>query len=505
MTKRGKKFTAMAMAVMMMFSGIGAVTSVYGNPSYLPGEGTAAEPFLISTPGELERFALTRNGNRRYYVMLLNDIIMTRQQIPLFNGNFDGRGHTIYTNGNPVFQTIGSRGVVTNLHVVGNLPSSRGVFGGGGLANTNAGVIINSSSAVDITPNEERNIDLSEGSFSGLGGLVGINTGTIVNSSASGDVVGRSDIGGLVGVNRGTIINSFASGDVSGTWNIGSLVGYNNAGVWPGDAAIHQSYAFGTVEWWGIERDIRFIEGQWDLVAERRLADGIGGMVGREGPDSVISDEPLNWLWHGRQPRESRVWTRPELTDAQRESLERIDAMLTIMQYTQGLCLTITDLSGAFGEGPLTDIQREEIEWALESRATILRLYEERAANPIPQAPIRRPSNNNQGGWIYSDYAAWGLTPGDPVPSWDWDFIETYQSQSQQSRNQSGTGGGPETFREAGRGIIGFALDFHPLTPEFVVEAGIDFALDATMGVANQSGLAEQGRVNMNFLHFLGN
>ncbi len=118
----------------------------------------------------------------------------------------------------------------------------------GGLAGQNFGSIRSSSSAGEVTGDDEVGglvgfncaYQGSAGEISGsystcdvmgvgnnVGGLVGNNDGPITYSCAAGSVTGEDNVGGLAGMNCNTITDSYAVGDVAGDDYIGGLVGYN--------------------------------------------------------------------------------------------------------------------------------------------------------------------------------------------------------------------------------------------------------------------------------------
>ena len=124
--------------------------------------------------------------------------------ITVFNGAFDGQGHTI-----------------SGLSI--NRPNDQylGLFGYVGLT----GVVKN----VTVT-----------GSVSGSGvvGLIaGENDGTILNANASGTATGAAGGSGYVsliaGYETGTLTGGFAAGSVSGPSNVGPIVGYFAGGAAP--------------------------------------------------------------------------------------------------------------------------------------------------------------------------------------------------------------------------------------------------------------------------------
>lgn len=119
--------------------------------------------------------------------------------IPVFDGIFDGEGHTIsgfyhtgagYVTG--FFRYIQGNGLVKDLTLKGQIEGD----------------------------DEEECI----------GGLCGVNYGTIRGCAFQGMVKGRDTIGGIVGINEssGTISNCTVRGRISGNYSTGGIVGINH-------------------------------------------------------------------------------------------------------------------------------------------------------------------------------------------------------------------------------------------------------------------------------------
>lgn len=137
----------------------------------------------------------------RLPVVLDNDLSLSDvdfQPIPLFNGNFDGRGHSIFdlTLTDPLapcglFLETGRDGIVKNLAVTGT-----------------------------VMPGGDNNM---------TGGLVGLNRGCLLNCSFNGTVAGKLETGGLVGRNEvtGIVTGCRSSATVSGLNQIGGICGMN--------------------------------------------------------------------------------------------------------------------------------------------------------------------------------------------------------------------------------------------------------------------------------------
>ncbi len=134
-------------------------------------------------------------------VVLDNDLSLSDvdfQPIPLFNGCFDGRGHSIFDMSltDPLapcgfFLETGMDAIVKNLAVTGI-----------------------------VAPGGDNNM---------TGGLVGLNRGCVLNCSFSGTVAGKLETGGLVGRNEvtGIVTGCRSTANVSGLSQIGGVCGMN--------------------------------------------------------------------------------------------------------------------------------------------------------------------------------------------------------------------------------------------------------------------------------------
>ena len=130
-------------------------------------------------------------------VVLDNDLELGADTvaIPIFNGIFEGGGHTVsgltLTGGSNLglFRYVQSEGVIRDLNVEGS-------------------------------------VQPDEGSDK-VGGLVGSSYGSIENCSFRGVVNGRNYVGGLVGENYGSITGCTADAEVNGKRFTGGIVGYS--------------------------------------------------------------------------------------------------------------------------------------------------------------------------------------------------------------------------------------------------------------------------------------
>lgn len=130
-------------------------------------------------------------------VVLDNDLALGADTIaiPIFNGVFEGGGHTIsdvtLTGGSNLglFRYVQSAGVIRNLNVEGT-------------------------------------VQPDEGSDK-VGGIVGSSYGSVENCSFRGVVNGRNYVGGLVGESYGSITGCTADAEVNGKRFTGGIVGYS--------------------------------------------------------------------------------------------------------------------------------------------------------------------------------------------------------------------------------------------------------------------------------------
>ena len=144
-------------------------------------------------------------------VVLDNDLSLSDvdfQPIPLFNGSFDGRGHSIFdvSLSDPLapcgfFLETGMDAIVKNLTVTGVVVPGGDNNMTGGLVGLNRGCILNCSFSGTVAGKLE------------TGGLVGRNevTGIVTGSRSTATVSGLSQIGGICGVNYGTLISCDSS------------------------------------------------------------------------------------------------------------------------------------------------------------------------------------------------------------------------------------------------------------------------------------------------------
>jgi len=173
--------------------------SIFGSsiPHPLQGGGTAEDPYLLETAGDLgavwyrpmASYRLTRDID-------VSDITWAMAVIPAFSGRLDGQGHEIFWLTIEGREYLGLIGYLARGAAVSHLGVQTGDVHGTG--------------------------DL-------VGGLVGMNAGgTVSECYGEGAVNGKGSVGVLVGDNSGTVSACYGRGWASGSWRVGGLVGYNS-------------------------------------------------------------------------------------------------------------------------------------------------------------------------------------------------------------------------------------------------------------------------------------
>jgi len=247
------------------------------------GSGTAQDPFLIATAGQLIALAQHPNLMDQHF-RLVSDIdldpnLAGRQifdraviapdisdmddgfQGSAFTGTFDGSNHT-----------------VSNLTIEGD--SYLGLFGAVG---PEAQVIDVNVVNVDVTGNGWN-----------IGAIAGTNGGTVQECYSSGLVVGYSDVGGLVGSNYNAhIINSSSDTDVAGIEYVGGLVGSQLVND-SDEGAVYSSNATGSVfGWHWVGGLVGFNEGTVSKCSSDSFINGssfVGGLVGYNADTGFLAD-----------------------------------------------------------------------------------------------------------------------------------------------------------------------------------------------------------------------
>ena len=188
-----------------------AALSMTAQAKYSGGSGNFDDPYLISTPEDMNQigrnymdwsayFKLTTDIDLSFYSPTKFSRIGTDSK-HAFTGKFDGDGHTIsnFTYNAPTRDYIG-------------------IFG-------------------SIGPNAAvHNLSIMDANVTGrsyVGGLAGYSQGNITNCYISGSISGFSNLGGLLGESDGYI--NYCRSDVAVTgsdnsFNIGGLIGFSKEG-----------------------------------------------------------------------------------------------------------------------------------------------------------------------------------------------------------------------------------------------------------------------------------
>lgn len=257
--------------------------------AFKKGSGTLADPYQITTGGEL---LLIGSYSSKYFV-LKNDIDLdNRNWMPVkFSGNFDGGGHTISnlyvsrTNEKQgLFSEIAVSSLVKNLTIkgvkieapeynyVGALVGdcegevsnvnliflNNSVISGknyvGGIAGYNYGIAIHDCKVSSSSTNYQIKGNFNVGGITGRGGAI------VNNCHVNANIIGGESVGGVIGV--GSVKASSFNGNIQGEKRIGGIVG---SASYPGNAS-----ANGIIE-------------ACKVVANISGTQGVGGIVGYGG------------------------------------------------------------------------------------------------------------------------------------------------------------------------------------------------------------------------------
>jgi hypothetical protein len=285
-------------------------------PKYGGGSGTAEDPYLIYTAGQMNTIGVNF-GDWDKHFKLMDDIDLGGYTWSTFNmigtssvgfhGVFDGNGRSIL---NFTYSITGSdyvglfrslEGEIKDLGLVSPL-----VYAGTG---DFVGALVG-----DVDDGTVSNCYVEGGSVSGnifVGGLVGgVLSGSISKCYSNSNVTGEAAVGGLVGSNlRGLISNCYATGSVSGGSNVGGLAGNNELG------SIYRCYSAGSVSGGSNVGGLLGIELQnaltwycfWDIEASGQAtsAGGTGKTTAEMRMESTFTAEgwdfttPVWWIDEG--------------------------------------------------------------------------------------------------------------------------------------------------------------------------------------------------------------
>lgn len=151
-----------------------------------------------------------------------------------FNGDYNGNDFKLFNlhidnSRGGLFKTIGDYGKVSNIHIASGTVES--TWGGGGIACTNFGQIIDCSNNATIQARGPAGMS--------FGGLVGHNGGLILRCWNTGNVSGYTRVGGIAGENWGLqnpaisgIAQCYNTGKVEGIYRIGGITGLCEGEYW---------------------------------------------------------------------------------------------------------------------------------------------------------------------------------------------------------------------------------------------------------------------------------
>jgi The GLUG motif len=265
---------------------------------FAAGDGSIGNPYVISSFCNLYAFSM----NPTYwttYVILGNNIDMTGMNFsPVieFSGTFNGNQRVIsnWVSSYPLFSV--NRGTIQNLNLRNVTLTPLGSARPGTLVGTNMpGATINNCTATGtVNGVAAANLDSDNDIYWFVGGLVGINAGAIVHSSAAVNVSGMQSVGGLVGQNEGgTIQTSFSTGTVTSTtsgsnFGVGGLVGTHTTGT------ISNSYSTGVVQGQSqagglVGYSASVIQNCYSAGAVNGTGTNIGGLVGQNSGGTIAA------------------------------------------------------------------------------------------------------------------------------------------------------------------------------------------------------------------------
>ena len=214
----------------------------------LAGGGTESDPFVISTPEDMQ--AISSDDTENAYYKLANDIDLTEWietnsstdgWIPVtLRGTFDGGGHTINglwcsTDEGGLFDKLVSGAAVKDVKV--KIADGKAVKGS-----------------------------------NYAGGIVAISMGTITNSAVTGTIEGGSAAGGIAGQSSGSISQCYTLGEVmseTGSAKAGGIVGENQSG-----SSVNDSYSSAVITATGDNSYAAGIAGYNGGTIERCYSDG---------------------------------------------------------------------------------------------------------------------------------------------------------------------------------------------------------------------------------------
>ncbi|MHC4166965.1 MAG: GLUG motif-containing protein [Planctomycetota bacterium] len=252
-------------------------------PGFSGGTGELDDPYLISTPQELNQIGHNPRLMERHF-KLIDHIDMTEVDFFIigsslfpFAGVFDGNGMSISN-----FRCVSTN--TDNIGLFGYVDGENARINDLGLIDPNVSGWNYVGSLVGHLEKGTINDCYSEGgSVTGnyyVGGLVGTGSGTVSGCHSSSSVSGGGTVGGLVGQNDSLITNCYLSGNVSGNRRVGGLVGQN---VPPG--SITNCYSAGNVSG---DRGVGSLAGSNSVYAKIMYCYSTGGVSGNEDVGGLV-------------------------------------------------------------------------------------------------------------------------------------------------------------------------------------------------------------------------
>ena len=252
-------------------------------PGFSGGTGEPDDPYLISTPQELNQIGHNPRLIPAHFT-LMNDIDMTGIDFFIigsslfpFTGVFDGNSMIISN-----FSYVSTN--TDNIGLFGYVDGENARINDLGLIDPNVSGWNYVGSLVGYLEKGTINDCYSEGgSVTGnyyVGGLVGTGSGTVSGCHSSNSVSGGGTVGGLVGQNDSLITNCYSSGNVSGNRRVGGLVGQN---VPPG--SITNCYSSGNVSG---DQGVGSLAGSNGVYAKIMYCYSTGGVSGNENVGGLV-------------------------------------------------------------------------------------------------------------------------------------------------------------------------------------------------------------------------
>lgn len=297
------------------------------------------------------------------YVSLKSDIDLTGteiQVVPVFNGYFDGVGHTIsgfdYTGDGYVvglFRYVEGQGVIQNLTLKGNIASGNQKECIGSICGVNYGTIKNCT---------------FQGTVSGrdtVGGIAGLNgsTGVIIGCAAKGRVTGYYSTGGIAGINHGTLnyCSNRAGINDNSEWveeddEMGTGAGILESLTGGDDSELYSGVDTGGIAGFSDGMIVRCTNS--GTVGYEHTGYNIGGIVGRQS--GVVSLSTNNGTVYGRKDIGGIVGQMEpfiEINEAEslRDAVDKlhdlIDRTINDMQATKNGIKRDFDVLTSFSDG----------------------------------------------------------------------------------------------------------------------------------------------------------